>query len=1737
MRKVDENRAVNYIKKHRSFKIWLAFALCVSVLTGTLTLYVLNKPATAMTEEGANQIGLVLETADSAFEQELIDQMNDGEDPDSANSSLDSSEESNGDDSGEGESIIWEDIIEEIPKEEADADESGAVSSADSSDEEAALESSLEDAAAEASSEDNADAASSASSDASVDDSSSEGSSTEKKEHKEIKNVLLTANFLDGEGNAIAESETYVVESDANLSQDYKTIEDFFYMNATLDGEKIVALSSKTETVETEEEEASATETSSDEAGASSANEDEEGNTSEYVYYEAQRADGSTFEIREDATITFNYLAANTTENFTFKNNEVTVEVKLSNPKVIPAGTELKVTTVDKKTEGYNYDAYIDALNENAEEIAKANNDANTQKYDEDNTVLFDIAFLLGDVEYEPKDGTVSVSIRFNNNQISEGLGTQESEEVAIVHLPVSEEVMQDVNATSEATDISAKDVSVEVLTESKVDLSTNTDVVSFETDSFSVYGAIRYQSATSWEGSESYGARQIVNMLGDATLFGVVANEYDGYGNHSEANVAVGKIYNVQNFTIGNSTKVYNELDSFKITVTKTVSGSPKQGTFYFALFADEKANQKVYGSDFKITTDYSGVGTYQYDITDIMNKTSFSHIYVYELDGENGKALLNGDTVGNYTVTYGTSSFDGVSDSVSFFSDNYIYDLNGHNPANILQQVPGTAVYFKNGESSYAGVTYNGSGYKTDVYSGSFPVNISDMITNAEMVSQKLAYAKSTNDVLVVNLVATNYGNLKDDLTNLYFESFMGDLPDGYAVNTGFSIGEDTLLLINVDLSNAPNYTFEKFTVNGEGTGDWSKIANQIVLNPIKRNYNGDFVPYDGKFTANIMSGAMIAPKAEVTLTGSYSGTVIADKVNKQCEIHKITVRRFLEAQANVDVYNTSSNAEIIKISADKYVDSKLATAAHTGKFAFTLGMYDPVEKRWKQLDTNIRNEASKINIDLYPEKLGMVYGDGSTADNQKEHTYYFSLSENDPETTEYKIDSSIILIKIKYYKGGEEQPLYYRVTGTEGWDNFLNGTTKYFDDSHRIRSSNDYEAMQKVAFFNTSAETVDVEVTKAWILNGRDESELPKHAKDVVLTLYQTSSGETVKVDQEPEIVREKNPSVDGADFTWKYTWTKLPRFDKNGNRITYTVAETTGVDKFKTDVPETSPKLVVFTTEGEYKNKETGSTYLGRATVTNKGVSLKLQMHKYLDNQEPFEKFDFIIKEVCYDGSKYKWMQFDSNAFTNNGSDLSYTLDPAVWRMSAGNTYYFRVIESMFDWDNNKNNPENSAAYRNYKRDYGAILVKVDYRSEDDIDISYYKVGRDVAKILENNCIKIKDYCTTDNEVTGDKVAFYNSTTDNITIRVTKVWDELVGRAKNDKAVADSIWDVKIVLERSEDGINWEYADEYTIKTPKIWQDYEGADFKGELNDYPEDWTYDAEEGGYVSKTITFPSMSLKYQYRVREYYVDESGNATELTKGGAVVNGFKLESIGTKVDSAGNMDFTVHNTPYIQIYKCWKFNGEEVSYEDTADYQPVYVKLYRNYRADKTYVQMTKDQLLAGNSNAIVHETAENGAIIELNYNNGWYAEFALDRKQDNEDWETHVYQYVYLIKECDENGNDLADSPYITYGSININNVTRTSADYNWDRGFKNKTKSDETHWEDVWVSGNNYPVCILNVTNNRGTNVLPESGGIGDNPFKAVGTALLIIAVLGGAACILFGRRKKAQFLKRKSL
>ena len=346
------------------------------------------------------------------------------------------------------------------------------------------------------------------------------------------------------------------------------------------------------------------------------------------------------------------------------------------------------------------------------------------------------------------------------------------------------------------------------------------------------------------------------------------------------------------------------------------------------------------------------------------------------------------------------------------------------------------------------------------------------------------------------------------------------------------------------------------------------------------------------------------------------------------------------------------------------------------------------------------------------------------------------------------------------------------------------------------------------------------------------------------------------------------------------------------------------------------------------------------------------------------------------------------------------------------------------------------------------------------------------------------------------------------------------------AKNNKLTSDNIFDVTFKLLRSEDGSNWETAEEYTIKAPRYYQDDAGDNFTlVEKGDYPDNWTF-------KSNTIAINNLSSKYQYKIQEWYGDQMlGEAQSTTTlNGEVVNGFKLSKVIVETDQVGNIDYTLHNTPYLQVYKYWQFNGADVSYEDTAGYSPVYVKIFRYYRNDTNRKQMDYNELKNATPEQykqyILQDPTNPGkAMVQLCYANHWYCEFAVERKQDNAPNDSHVYQYVYQMRECSSEGVDRDASPYILYGGQSLNNVTRSTADYNYRRGFDGDNITGQMDWTAAVAKGNNHPINVLTVTNILGTAVLPNSGGEGTSQYIAFGILLMAIAFSG---YMLFKKREQ---------
>lgn len=713
MRRIDENRAENFIKKHERYKKWLAFALCITLLTGTGTLYLMNKPATAMTEEGAQQIGLVLETADAEYEQGLIEQMESDEasaeaasvDEDADEASVDAalgeasveaadeadSSASLGSSLTEGEELAAaadsaSSLGSSLIEEELAAAASSASSLGSSLTEETTLSENvvLTVAYVDQNGEKLADEREINLSDsinfveeareiegyvfdsaaingeeittitALLDENEfkyyeavlANGDVVEIKENMAVvltyakiseeleASVVLTAKYVDKDGEVIRDSEELTVTDKTEFNRE-KAPEIFGYTfeKATIDdeavtgiasvqpestsesvkaaghyeailvdgskveitedktvvltyvksntkaavsvalkgryvdksGEKIAdeqdlkitaeTLASKLEpeeidgyfyqglfyeekeivkiTPETEED----TDKKTDETGTASVSAGADEAVEEVVItgYKLETAEGETVEITEDAEISFIFVKASKEKEFTFTDQKVNIKVVTNKTNVFPEGVELKATEVTKETENYNYTAYMDALNENAEAIANEAGKETTDKLTENNTLLYDIAFIYEGIEIQPKDGSVTVTIEFKDQQLSEGLTASSNEDVAVVHLPIKEEVKEsaEITTTEEATDITKEDIKVETLTEASVQVG-DEQKVEFTSDSFSIFAVITYQE-------HEAGTDTFESVLGDAVNFGIVTNEV--IVNESQTNIAAKRL------------------------------------------------------------------------------------------------------------------------------------------------------------------------------------------------------------------------------------------------------------------------------------------------------------------------------------------------------------------------------------------------------------------------------------------------------------------------------------------------------------------------------------------------------------------------------------------------------------------------------------------------------------------------------------------------------------------------------------------------------------------------------------------------------------------------------------------------------------------------------------------------------------------------------------------------------------------------------------------------------------------------------------------------------------------------------------------------------------------------------------------------------------------------------------------------------------------------------------------
>lgn len=150
----------------------------------------------------------------------------------------------------------------------------------------------------------------------------------------------------------------------------------------------------------------------------------------------------------------------NTKDTFTAEDEDVKVTATLTDPSALPEDIEFKIARVTKDSQKYDYDAYIEALNQQS--IKETPEGEQPFVYNDDNTVMYDIAFMQGDKEIILDKGIVKIKFEYKKNLLADEDKADGKSEIEYHHLPIADDVREGVKSTADATNLKAEDIVVE---------------------------------------------------------------------------------------------------------------------------------------------------------------------------------------------------------------------------------------------------------------------------------------------------------------------------------------------------------------------------------------------------------------------------------------------------------------------------------------------------------------------------------------------------------------------------------------------------------------------------------------------------------------------------------------------------------------------------------------------------------------------------------------------------------------------------------------------------------------------------------------------------------------------------------------------------------------------------------------------------------------------------------------------------------------------------------------------------------------------------------------------------------------------------------------------------------------------------------------------------------------------------------------------------------------------------
>ncbi len=838
----------------------------------------------------------------------------------------------------------------------------------------------------------------------------------------------------------------------------------------------------------------------------------------EYVY--SYTTDGKTYTaIKEDATVLLKYSDGKKSV-YTYEDNSVQVTATLQHANAIPDDAQFVVTPITQNSSDYNYDAYMEALNQNAGKLGASAADKKTDEpqYTEENTLLYDIAFLApaldaegnaieGElVEYQPAEGMVNIVINFKRKQLENTLDATSAEKVSVIHMPLVDEVKNSVNTTADATDISADDIKVEVV-DSNVAL--ENEKIDFNLSDFSVT-VVTSQAAdedliiikkiegvlSADELTEEQKQRITFTLMGN----GQKVKEFD-YTEMQDGRMGLSGL-NDGYYTLSES----GVIPGYKVTTTYKVDGVATNNL---------GANVSQWSVPvIEVINTYDKLDTFESNGGEYTLEYILNNFQIVALDGDvelvnhcMGAILINGDQLGNMV---------GFADDVNTAKNVSSYIKGVYNGAVAgradASDIPELAPLYvgsvneveeQNGQWKING-TYNSQMKTSAVY-------LSDDYVNWEMLGAALrnqsasisngctdtvSAADATNGVL--NIQAGECVTI-NDLSGISCINIIGNMTD--AINTVINIpatGDVTLPDVKVNGSYA---TVAEVASGTAVVWNLPNAAGTVTMPSIN------------------WVGHVIAPNAHVHVSGgNYNGGIICKSMYSRGEGH-------------VYPYNGGTIIPTTSgFSAKKTVDGQTPSADEVFTFKFD----ELVNGSWNNRAT-VTNSGSAISFPSISysdasdigEHWYIVYEEQKTQEGYSLSTILYVVKD---------VVSSVTRSNIETYSAAST---YYRVNGSEnGWmdpASIISGSSVDMSKLQQISGED------SVVFDNSTAKT-EISVSKEWNDNNNQDGIRPAS-----VTVQLKSNGQNYG-----------SAVVLNADNNWSYTWTGLPE-KFNGSAVNYSVEE--------------------------------------------------------------------------------------------------------------------------------------------------------------------------------------------------------------------------------------------------------------------------------------------------------------------------------------------------------------------------------------------------------------------------------------------------------------------------------------------------------------------------------------------------------------------------------------------------